>query len=161
MMYYFFLSILASCESSSHELSMRVQNKDNFQHFPPPSSRLEINSVELPPKHSEHSKISHPSSSVAAFELQLNSVEKKTNGIHPTHGVNGITNGNTKTDKSHAGELLSPTKTPPPVLAKPKLWVILGHYIFMTNLYNSLSGARSLADKISRLLEDSKLDKLY
>ncbi|XP_070804218.1 palladin isoform X3 [Pituophis catenifer annectens] len=111
----------ASCESSSHDLSMRVQNKDNFQHFPPPSSRLEINSVELPPKHSEHSKISHPSSNVAAFELQFNSVEKKTNGIHPTHGVNGITNGNTKTDKSHTGELLSPTKTPPPVLAKPKL----------------------------------------
>ncbi|XP_013920926.1 PREDICTED: palladin [Thamnophis sirtalis] len=98
---------------------MGVQNKDNFQHFPPPPSHLEINSVELPPKHSEHSKISHPSSS--AFELQLNSVEKKTNGIHPTHGVNGIINGNTKTDKSHPGELLSPTKTPPPVLAKPKL----------------------------------------
>ncbi|XP_058048505.1 palladin isoform X3 [Ahaetulla prasina] len=111
----------ASCESSSHDLSMRVQNKDNFQHFPPPPSCLEINSVELPPKHSENSKISHPSASVAAFELQLNSVEKKTNGIHPTHGVNGIINGNTKTDKSHPGELLSPTKTPPPVLAKPKL----------------------------------------
>ncbi|ETE62813.1 Palladin, partial [Ophiophagus hannah] len=111
----------ASCKSASHDLSMRVQNEDNFQHFPPPPSFPEINSVELPPKHSEYSKISHPSSSVAAFELQLNSVEKKTNGIHPTHGVNGIINGNTKTDKSHPGDLLSPTKTPPPVLAKPKL----------------------------------------
>uniref|UniRef100_A0A8C6XXK8 Palladin n=1 Tax=Naja naja TaxID=35670 RepID=A0A8C6XXK8_NAJNA len=112
---------LIVCKSASHDLSTRVQNEDNFQHFPPPPSFTEINSVELPPKHSEYSKISHPSSSVAAFELQLNSVEKNTNGIHPTHGVNGIINGNTKTDKSHPGDLLSPTKTPPPVLAKPKL----------------------------------------
>ncbi|XP_070614244.1 palladin-like [Erythrolamprus reginae] len=111
----------ASCESSSHDLSMRVQNKDNFQHFSPPPSHFEINSVKLPPNYSEHS-ISHPSSGVAAFELQLNSVEKKTNGIHPTHGVNGIINGNTNIDKSHPGELFSPTKTPPPVLAKPKLF---------------------------------------
>ncbi|KAM6440051.1 palladin isoform 2-T2 [Liasis olivaceus] len=112
----------ASSESSKHDLSVRVQNEDDFQHFPPPPSHLEISSVELPPKHSESSRISHTRSNVAAFELQLNSVEKKTNGIHPTHGVNGIVNGNTKTDKSpHPGGLLSPTKTPPPVLAKPKL----------------------------------------
>ncbi|XP_039182394.1 palladin isoform X3 [Crotalus tigris] len=111
----------ANCKSFNHDLSMRIQNEDNFQHFPPPSSHLEINSVQLPPKYSEHSKISHPSSSVASSELQLTSVEKKTNGIHPTHGINGIINGNTKTDKSHPGGLLSPTKTPPPVLAKPKL----------------------------------------
>ncbi|XP_063166621.1 palladin isoform X2 [Candoia aspera] len=112
----------ASSEISNHDLSMREQNEDGFQHFPPPPSHLEISSVELLPKHSESSEISHMRSSVAAFELQLNSVEKKTSGTHPTHGVNGIVNGNTKTDKSpHPGGLLSPTKTPPPVLAKPKL----------------------------------------
>uniref|UniRef100_A0A8C6XVD4 Palladin n=1 Tax=Naja naja TaxID=35670 RepID=A0A8C6XVD4_NAJNA len=115
------LIVLPGIQQNAYKSLGLIQNEDNFQHFPPPPSFTEINSVELPPKHSEYSKISHPSSSVAAFELQLNSVEKNTNGIHPTHGVNGIINGNTKTDKSHPGDLLSPTKTPPPVLAKPKL----------------------------------------
>ena len=62
-------------------------------------------------------------SSTAALQLQLNSAEKKTNGVHLSYGVNGVMNGNSKTDKSplHPGSLLSPTKTPPPVFAKPKL----------------------------------------
>ncbi|XP_053113713.1 palladin isoform X4 [Hemicordylus capensis] len=111
----------ATSENSSNDLSMREQNNDNSHHFPPPS--LEISAVELPPKHSESHQFNHSSPGVAALQLQLNSAEKKTNGIHLNHGVNGMINGNTKTDTSvsHPSGLLSPTKTPPPVLAKPKL----------------------------------------
>ncbi|XP_061440113.1 palladin isoform X4 [Rhineura floridana] len=113
----------ASSESSRYDFSMREQNNDDFLHFPPPPPNLEISSVELPPKHSESHQMNNARSSVAAFQLQLNSSEKETNGVHPSHGVNGVINGNTSIDKSapHPDGLLSPTKTPPPVLAKPKL----------------------------------------
>lgn len=62
-------------------------------------------------------------SDVAALQLQLNSAEEKTNGIHPIHGVNGMVNSKSNGDKSipPSAVLLSPTKEPPPVLAKPKL----------------------------------------
>ncbi|XP_042324205.1 palladin isoform X2 [Sceloporus undulatus] len=112
----------ANSESCSQELLMQEQDDDDFHHFPPPPLNFEISSVELPPKHSENHEMNNTRSSVAALQLQLNCAEKQTNGVHPSHGVNGMMNGNTKTDKSpHPGSLLSPTKTPPPVLAKPKL----------------------------------------
>ncbi|KAJ6668681.1 hypothetical protein lerEdw1_012164 [Lerista edwardsae] len=112
-----------SPESSSQDLSMREQNSDDFHYFPPPPPSLEISAVELPPKHVESHHVNNARPNIAALELQLNSPEKKTNGIHPSHGVNGVINGNTKTDKSasHPGGLVPPMKTPPPVLAKPKL----------------------------------------
>lgn len=117
---------LAGSESSMHDLSMREQNDDDFHHFPPPPPSLEISAVELPPKkHSESPQMNNTElrPSVAALQLQLNSADKKTNGVHPSHGVNGVFNGNAKTDipAPHRSGLLSPTKTPPPVLAKPKL----------------------------------------
>ncbi|XP_066488409.1 palladin [Tiliqua scincoides] len=113
----------ASPESSNQDLSMREENNDDFHYFPPPPPSLEISAVELPPKHAENHHVKSARPNIAAFELQLNSPEKKTNGIHSSHGVNGMINGNTKTDKSapHPGGLPPPTKTPPPVLAKPKL----------------------------------------
>nr|XP_008113416.1 PREDICTED: palladin [Anolis carolinensis] len=112
----------ANSENHSQDLLMQEQNDDDFHHLPPPPPPLEISSVELPPKHSENHEMKNTRSNVAALQLQLNSVEKKTNGVHPSHGVNGVMNGNI-TDRSlpHPGNLLSPTKTPPPVFAKPKL----------------------------------------
>lgn len=102
---------------------MGEQNNDDFHCFPPPPPSLEISAVELPPKHAEshHGNSARPN--IAALELQLNNPEKKINGIHSSHGVNGMINGNTKTEKSAPppGGLLPPTKTPPPVRAKPKL----------------------------------------
>ncbi|XP_048365945.1 palladin isoform X2 [Sphaerodactylus townsendi] len=116
----------AGSESSMHDLSMREQNNDDFHQFPPPPPSLEISAVELLPKkhfesHQTNSAELRPS--VAALQLQLNSAGKRTNGIHPSHGVNGVLNGNDKIDlpAPHPSGLLSPTKTPPPVLAKPKL----------------------------------------
>ncbi|XP_074947223.1 palladin isoform X3 [Phalacrocorax aristotelis] len=54
---------------------------------------------------------------------QLTVCSEKTNGIHPIHGVNGVINSKPNGDKSipPPAVLLSPTKEPPPVLAKPKL----------------------------------------
>uniref|UniRef100_A0A6J0UMC5 Palladin isoform X1 n=4 Tax=Pogona vitticeps TaxID=103695 RepID=A0A6J0UMC5_9SAUR len=110
----------ANSESSSQE---QEQNDDEFHNFPPPPPDLEISSIELHPKPSEGLQMNNARSSTAALQLQLNSAEKKTNGVHLSYGVNGVMNGNSKTDKSplHPGSLLSPTKTPPPVFAKPKL----------------------------------------
>ncbi|XP_044286643.1 palladin isoform X2 [Varanus komodoensis] len=112
----------ANSESSSQDVSMSELNDNDFHYFPPPPPDLEISTVELSPKYSENQQMNNARPSVAALQLQLNSAEKKSNGIQPSRGVNGVVNGNTKTDPSpHPGGLLSPTKTPPPVLAKPKL----------------------------------------
>uniref|UniRef100_A0A8C3T7W2 Palladin n=1 Tax=Chelydra serpentina TaxID=8475 RepID=A0A8C3T7W2_CHESE len=101
-------------------------NSDGFQHFPPPPPVLEISSLELPPKkHTESQQVNNTEfrPNIAAVQLQLNSAEKKTNGIHPSHEANGVINSKASSDKSAPAPavLLSPTKEPPPVLAKPKL----------------------------------------
>lgn len=122
------LLLLANSESSSHELLTREPNSDDFHHFPP-LPPAEISSLELPPKkHTETHQANDTElkSGVTALQLQLNSSEEKTNGIHPVHGVNGMINSKAHGDKTipPSAVLLSPTKEPPPVLAKPKLWVL-------------------------------------
>ncbi|NWR57132.1 PALLD protein, partial [Bucorvus abyssinicus] len=115
----------ANSESSSHELLTRESNSDDFHHFPP-LPPAEISSLELPPKkHTETHQANNTElkSGVTALQLQLSSSEEKTNGIHPIHGVNGMINSKPNGDKTipPSAVLLSPTKEPPPVLAKPKL----------------------------------------
>ncbi|NXF03996.1 PALLD protein, partial [Smithornis capensis] len=115
----------ANLESSSHESLTRESNSDDFHHFTP-LPPVEISSLELPPKkHTEthQANNSEMKSSVTDLQQQLNSPEEKTNGIHPIHGVNGLINSKPNGDKSLSSPavLLSPTKEPPPVLAKPKL----------------------------------------
>ncbi|KAM6135620.1 palladin isoform 2-T2 [Phoenicopterus ruber ruber] len=115
----------ANSESPSHESLTRESNSDDFHHFPP-LPPVEISSLELPPKkHTEAHQANNTElrSGVTALQLQLNSSEEKTNGIHPIHGVNGMINSKPNGDKSipPPAVLLSPTKEPPPVLAKPKL----------------------------------------
>uniref|UniRef100_A0A672U6K2 Palladin n=1 Tax=Strigops habroptila TaxID=2489341 RepID=A0A672U6K2_STRHB len=111
-------------ENSTHESVARESNSD-FHHFPPVPP-VEISSLELPPKkHTETHQTNNTElrSSGMAHQLQLNSSEEKTNGVHPIHGVNGMINSKPNGDKSipPPAVLLSPTKEPPPVLAKPKL----------------------------------------
>ncbi|KAJ7422377.1 hypothetical protein BTVI_14297 [Pitangus sulphuratus] len=115
----------ANLESSIHESLIR---DDDFHHFPslPPA---EISCLELPPK--KHTEIHQANSTelksgVTDLQQQFNLSEEKTNGIHPIHGVNGMINSKPNGDKSTPppAVLLSPTKEPPPVLAKPKLRVI-------------------------------------
>ncbi|NXP46126.1 PALLD protein, partial [Heliornis fulica] len=114
----------ANVESFSHE-STRESNSDDFHHFPP-LPPVEISSLELPPKkHTETHQANNTElvSGVTALQLQLNPSEGKTNGIHPVHGVNGTIKSKPNGEKSipSPAVLLSPTKEPPPVLAKPKL----------------------------------------
>lgn len=127
-----FWFILANSESSSHESLTRESNSDDFNHFPP-LPPVEISSLELPPKkHTEtHQANNELRSGPTALQLQLNSSEEKTNGIHPIHGVNGMIKHKPNGDKSipPPAALLSPTKEPPPVLAKPKLWVFFNFFL--------------------------------
>ncbi|XP_075277796.1 palladin isoform X4 [Opisthocomus hoazin] len=115
----------ANSESSNHESLTRESNSDDFHHFPP-LPPVEMSSLEVPPKkHTETHQANNTEmrSGFTALQLQLNSSEEKTNGIHPIHGVNGMINSKPNSSKSipPPADLLSPTKEPPPVLAKPKL----------------------------------------
>lgn len=119
-----FLFLLANLECSN----------DDFHHFPP-LPPVEISSLELPPKkHTDTHQANNTELRPGVIDLQqqLSSSEEKSNGIHPLHGVNGVINSKPNGDKSipPPAVLLSPTKEPPPVLAKPKLWVFwLGFFV--------------------------------
>ncbi|XP_015716393.1 palladin isoform X5 [Coturnix japonica] len=115
----------ANSENSSHESPTRKSNSDDFHHFPP-LPPAEFSSLELSPKkHIENHQTNNTElrSGVTALQLDLSSSEEKTNGIHPSHGVNGMINSKPNGDKPNSSPavLLSPAKEPPPVLAKPKL----------------------------------------
>ncbi|XP_062069601.1 palladin isoform X1 [Lepus europaeus] len=115
----------ANSENCSYD-SMGESNNDHFQHFPPPPPLLETNSFELASKKpSEVQQVNSPDLglSMAALQMQFSSAERETNGVHPGHGVNGLINGKASSHKSlpTPAVLLSPTKEPPPLLAKPKL----------------------------------------
>ncbi|XP_007951085.1 palladin [Orycteropus afer afer] len=115
----------ANSENCSYD-SMGDSNSDHFQHFPPPPPILETSSFELTAKKpSEIQQVNSPelALSKAAFQMKFNSAERETNGVHPSHGVNGLINGKTNSNKSlpTPAVLHSPTKEPPPLLAKPKL----------------------------------------
>lgn len=102
--------------------SMGDSNSDPFQHFPPPPPIFETSPFELAPKKpAEIQQVNSPElgRGMAALHMQFSSADRETNGVHPGHGVNGLINGN-KSPPAPA-VLLSPTKEPPPLLAKPKL----------------------------------------
>uniref|UniRef100_A0A8D2P847 Palladin n=1 Tax=Zosterops lateralis melanops TaxID=1220523 RepID=A0A8D2P847_ZOSLA len=115
--------------TSSAQLTVCSANlecsSDDFHHFPP-LPPVEISSLELPPtKHTDIHQANNTELRPGVIDLQqeLNSPEEKSNGLHPLHGVNGMINSKANGDKSipSPAVLLSPTKEPPPVLAKPKL----------------------------------------
>ncbi|XP_035148580.2 palladin isoform X8 [Callithrix jacchus] len=86
----------------------------------------ETSSSELASKKpSEIQQVNNPELGLsrAALQMQFNSAERETNGVHSSHGVNGLINGKANSHKSlpTPAVLLSPTKEPPPLLAKPKL----------------------------------------
>uniref|UniRef100_A0A5F9DD77 Palladin n=1 Tax=Oryctolagus cuniculus TaxID=9986 RepID=A0A5F9DD77_RABIT len=115
----------ANSENCSYD-STGESNNDHFQHFPPPPPLLETNSFELASKKpSEIQQVNSPDLglSMAALQMQFSSAERETNGVHPGHGVNGLMNGTANSHKSlpTPAVLRSPTKEPPPLLAKPKL----------------------------------------
>ncbi|KAH0507334.1 Palladin [Microtus ochrogaster] len=115
----------ANSENCSYD-SMGDGNSDQDHHFPPPPPILETGSYELSlQKPPEIQQVNSPDLglNMAALQMQFNSAERETNGVHPGHGVNGLINGKAYGNKSPPtpAALLSPTKEPPPLLAKPKL----------------------------------------
>ncbi|XP_036170980.1 palladin isoform X2 [Myotis myotis] len=115
----------ANTEDCSYD-STGESNSDHFQHFPPPPPILETNPFELAPKKpAEIQQVNSPElgRSMAALQMPFSPAERETNGVHPSHGVNGLINGKANGNKSPPtpAVLLSPTKEPPPLLAKPKL----------------------------------------
>ena len=76
-------------------------------------------------KPSEIQQVNNPELGLsrAALQMQFNAAERERNGVHPSRGVNGLMNGKANSNKSlpTPAVLLSPTKEPPPLLAKPKL----------------------------------------
>uniref|UniRef100_A0A8C7B9F8 Palladin, cytoskeletal associated protein n=1 Tax=Neovison vison TaxID=452646 RepID=A0A8C7B9F8_NEOVI len=115
----------ANTENCNYD-SVGESNNDHFQHFPPPPPILETNSFELASKKpSEVQQVNSPELglNMAALQTQFSSAEWETNGVHPGHGVNGLINGKANSNQSlpTPAVLLSPTKEPPPLLAKPKL----------------------------------------
>ncbi|XP_073748576.1 palladin isoform X7 [Callorhinus ursinus] len=115
----------ANTENCNYD-SVGESNNDHFQHFPPPPPILETSSFELASKNpSEIQQVNSPELGLgmAALQMQFNSAEREANGVHPSHGVNGLMNGKANSNKSlpTPAVLLSPTKEPPPLLAKPKL----------------------------------------
>uniref|UniRef100_A0A8C2YST3 Palladin n=1 Tax=Chinchilla lanigera TaxID=34839 RepID=A0A8C2YST3_CHILA len=119
--------VVTSANTESYNYNtMGKSNNDHFPHFPPPPPNLETNSFELASKKpSENQQVNSPGLglSMAPLQMQFSSPERETNGVHPSHGVNGLINGKANGSKSlpTPAVLLSPTKEPPPLLAKPKL----------------------------------------
>lgn len=117
--------------------NLELASSDDFHHFSP-LPPTEISSLELPPKkHTDVHQANNTELRPGVIDLQqeLNSSEEKSNGIHPLYGVNGMINSKPNGDKSIPPPpvLLSPTKEPPPVLAKPKLWVFLFGFFFFVS----------------------------
>ncbi|KAM4837160.1 palladin isoform 1-T1 [Thomomys bottae] len=115
----------ANTENCSHS-SFGYGNNEHLQHFPPPPPMLESSNLELTSKTPcEIQQVNSPDFglSMAALQMQFSSAERESNGVHPSHGMNGLMNGKANGNKSHPTPtaLLSPTKEPPPLLAKPKL----------------------------------------
>ncbi|XP_029428662.1 palladin isoform X2 [Rhinatrema bivittatum] len=112
----------ASSDGCGNDMSAREENNEDFQQFPPPPPVTELSCLELPPKKPHESlQFNHTEfePSLGALQLQLSAAGKSANGVHPSHGINGMSNSNTAAPSPHV--LLSPTKQPPPILAKPKL----------------------------------------
>ncbi|XP_048186816.1 palladin isoform X1 [Perognathus longimembris pacificus] len=115
----------ANTDNCSYD-SLGYANNDHFQHFPPPPPMLEMSNFELASqKPCEIQQVNSPDLglSMAALHMQFSSPERETNGVYPSHGMNGLMNGKANGNKSlpTPAVLLSPTKEPPPLLAKPKL----------------------------------------
>ncbi|XP_053441978.1 palladin isoform X6 [Nycticebus coucang] len=109
-----------SCNSAGES------SDDHFQHFPSSAPVLETDSPKLASKRpSEMWQGSSLKSglSTAALHTQCSSAERETKGVHLHHGVNGLINGKVNDDRALPAPavLPSPSKEPPPLLAKPKL----------------------------------------
>uniref|UniRef100_A0A8D0NII5 Palladin n=1 Tax=Sus scrofa TaxID=9823 RepID=A0A8D0NII5_PIG len=115
----------ASTETCGYD-SAGEASTGHFQPFPPPPPVWETSPFELASKEpAEIQPGNSPTLGLSPVALPFSPTEREPNGVHASHGhgMNGLVNG-----KADGGEplppppaLLSPTKEPPPLLAKPKL----------------------------------------
>ncbi|XP_036746813.2 palladin isoform X1 [Manis pentadactyla] len=115
----------ASTENCSSD-SMEEPNNGRLREFPPPPPALETSSFEWASKKpSEIQQVNSPEIglSTAALQRHFGSAEREANGVHPSRGVNGLVSSKASSTKPLPAPALlpSPTKEPPPLLAKPKL----------------------------------------
>ncbi|XP_049567308.1 palladin isoform X4 [Orcinus orca] len=114
----------ANMDTCSYD-SAGEASSGRFQPSPLPPPIWDTGSFELASqKPAEIQHVTGPVFGLSPTALQFNSTaERETNGVHLGHGVNGLMNGRADGSKAlpSAAVLLSPTKEPPPLLAKPKL----------------------------------------
>nr|XP_036854716.1 palladin isoform X4 [Manis javanica] len=115
----------ASAENCSSD-SMEEPHSGRLREFPPPPPALETSSFEWASKKpSEIQQVNSPEIglSTAALQRHFGSAEREANGVHPSRGVNGLGSSKASSTKPLPAPALlpSPTKEPPPLLAKPKL----------------------------------------
>ncbi|TEA23917.1 hypothetical protein DBR06_SOUSAS7310070, partial [Sousa chinensis] len=114
----------ANMDACSYD-SAGEASSGRFQPSPLPPPIWDTGSFELASqKPAEIQHVTGPVFGLSPTALQFNSAaERETNGVHLGHGVNGLMNGRADGSKAlpSAAVLLSPTKEPPPLLAKPKL----------------------------------------
>uniref|UniRef100_A0A8C9CKQ2 Palladin n=1 Tax=Phocoena sinus TaxID=42100 RepID=A0A8C9CKQ2_PHOSS len=113
----------ANMDTCSYD-SAGEASSGRFQPSPLPPPIWDTGSFELASqKPAEIQHVTGPVFGLSSTALVQFAAERETNGVHPGHGVNGVMNGRADGSKAlpSAAVLLSPTKEPPPLLAKPKL----------------------------------------
>ncbi|XP_075716378.1 palladin [Rhinoderma darwinii] len=117
----------ANNERTRSDVSSGEISGYEFQkHSSSPPTEAKSSGLEMPSKKTlEYFQSSHLDSkpNVERSNLQFNTLERKSNGVHTNNGVNGV-NGNQESKYYTAispTTLASPTKEPPPVPSKPKL----------------------------------------
>ncbi|CAN2388723.1 Immunoglobulin C-2 Type [Pristimantis euphronides] len=106
--------------------SGEISGYDFQKHSSPSPTAAKSSGLEMPSKKTlECFQPNHLDSkpNVERSNLQLNTLERKSNGVHANIGVNGV-NGNQESKYytvTSPTTLASPTKEPPPVPSKPKL----------------------------------------
>ncbi|XP_056416962.1 palladin isoform X1 [Hyla sarda] len=112
--------------SRSDVSSGEISGYDFQKHSSSSPAAAKSSGLEMPSKKTlECFQPSHLDSkpNVERSHLQLNTLERKSNGVHSNNGVNGV-NGNQESNYYTAispTSPTSPTKEPPPVPSKPKL----------------------------------------
>lgn len=120
-------SLTANNERTRSDVSSgEISGYDFQKHLPPSPIAAKSSGLEMPSKKTlECFQPSNLASKpkLERSNLQLNTLERKSNGVHNNNGVNGVSsNQDSKySSPTSPSTLASPTREPPPVPSKPKL----------------------------------------
>ncbi|KAM9328950.1 palladin isoform 2-T2 [Gastrophryne carolinensis] len=100
--------------------SGEISGYDFQKPLSPSPIAVKTSGIEMPSKKTLECNIdSKPN--VERSNLQLNTLARKSNGVHANNGVNGVSQESMHYSPTPSTTLPSPTKEPPPVPSKPKL----------------------------------------